>query len=160
MVKALGAMVGLVVLDQAVKVWVRATIPLYRSTNLVPNLLDLTHVENEGVSFGLLNTLGEGLRVPLLLSVSLLAVGLLGLYWWRERHTEGLFFHLAFVLILPGAAGNLIDRAIYGTVTDYFHFRFFSTSFFVNNVADILISGGVVAFLLSRLWPGAARKPA
>ena len=56
--------------------------------------------------------------------------------------------HLAFQLILAGAIGNLIDRALFGVVTDFIHFRFYSTSFFVNNIADILISAGVVAYLL------------
>ncbi|MCZ6748311.1 MAG: signal peptidase II, partial [SAR324 cluster bacterium] len=54
----------------------------------------------------------------------------------------------AFLLILPGAIGNLIDRAWFGTVTDFLHFRFYSTSFFVNNVADVFISLGVVTFVV------------
>ena len=42
----------------------------------------------------------------------------------------------------------MIDRAWFGTVTDFLHFRFYSTSFFVNNVADVFISLGVVAFVV------------
>ena len=145
------AIVGLLALDQGSKAWVRAEIPMYRSTLLVPNLLDLTYVENRGVSFSFLGNLGDAVRVPLLVGISLGALTLLGYYWVRHRAELGAFGHLAFVLILPGAIGNLIDRMRFGSVTDFLHFRFYDTSFFVNNLADIFISGGVVAYALGVL---------
>lgn len=142
------AMFALLALDQGSKAWVRADIPLYRAAVLVPHLLDLTHVENRGVSFSFLGTVGDSIRVPLLVGVSLAALALLGWYWRRHRSELGAWGHLAFVFIVPGAAGNLIDRLRYGTVTDFLHFRFYDTSFFVNNLADIFISAGVVAYVL------------
>ena len=145
------AMGALLIFDQAVKIWVRAEIPMFRSTELIPNLIDLTHVENKGVSFSFLGSLNDGVRLPLLVGVSLVAIGLLVYFWWSNKSQFNTYAHLAFVLILPGAVGNLIDRAVYGTVTDYFHFRFFSTSFFVNNLADIFISAGVVAYIIGML---------
>jgi signal peptidase II len=114
----------------------------------VPNLLGLTHVENRGVSFSFLGNVADGVRVPLLVGISLVAVALLGAYWLRHRRYLHPLAESAFVLILPGAVGNLIDRIAFGTVTDFLHFHFYDTSFFVNNVADILISLGVVAYLL------------
>ena len=141
----------LLALDQGSKSWVRAEIPLYRASGLVPHLLDLTHVENRGVSFSFLGNLADGVRVPLLVSVSLVALVVLGIYWRNHRHELTSLGHLAFVLILPGAGGNLIDRVRFGTVTDFLHFRFYETSFFVNNFADIFISAGVVAYALGML---------
>jgi len=150
---ALALMVFLLAADQVVKIWVRNTIPMFQSTELIPYFIDLTHVENKGVSFSFLGNLGENIRVPMLVTISVLAIGLIGYFWWDNRNRFNTFAHLAFVLILPGAFGNLIDRAIYGTVTDYFHFRFFSTSFFVNNLADIYISMGVVAYAVAMFKP-------
>ena len=147
----LGTMALLLALDQALKAWVRAAIPLHRSTVLVPELLELTHVENRGVSFSFLGDMTDGIRVPLLVSVSLVAVVLLSAYWLRHRRQMHSMSEVAFVLILPGAVGNLIDRFAFGTVTDFLHFHFFDTSFFVNNLADIFISGGVIAYLLATL---------
>ena len=141
----------LLALDQAPKVWVRASVPLHETSVLVPNLLDFTHVENRGVSFSVLGSLADSLRIPLLVSFSVVAVLALGFYWLRHRGEMGRFMQWAFLLILPGAVGNLIDRAFFGTVTDFFHFRFYATSFFVNNVADILISLGVAAYLIGTL---------
>lgn len=145
---ALAAMVVLTAVDQGVKIWVRQDIPLHQVTNLIPYLIDLTRVENPGISFSILGGLAASIRVPLLIAVSLAAMVAIALYWLRHRQEMHGFSELAFVLILPGAAGNLIDRVLFGTVTDYLHFRFFDTSFFVNNLADIYISVGVVFYLL------------
>jgi signal peptidase II len=148
---AIAAMVLLLALDQASKAWVRVEVPMHRSTVLVPNLLELTRVENRGVSFSLLGDVRDTVRVPLLVGISLVAVVLLGVYWLRQRPLLHPLGDVAFVMILPGAVGNLIDRLVFGTVTDFLHFRFYSVSFFVNNVADILISLGVLAYLLGTL---------
>ena len=148
----------LLLLDQGGKVWVRIAIPLHHATSLIPNLLELTHVENRGVSFSFLGDISDNIRVPLLVSISIVAVALLTYYWLRYRGTMNVPSEFAFVLILPGAIGNLIDRAVFGTVTDYLHFRFYSLSFFVNNLADILISLGVLAYLLGALLAGRDRS--
>ena len=143
----------LVLLDQGVKTLVRVHVPLHHSSILLPNLLDLTHVKNRGVSFSMLGDLSDGLRVPLLVGISLLALGVLTYYWWQQRRNLNALSHFAFQLILAGALGNLIDRVLFGAVTDYLHFRFYSTSFFVNNIADIFISAGVVSYLLGLVRP-------
>ena len=145
------AMVLLLAVDQASKIWVREAVPLYRSTELIPGFIDLTHVKNPGVSFSFLGNLPEGVRVPLLAGISVIAVVALTVYWLRHRAAMNGFTEWAFLLILPGAVGNLIDRAWFGVVTDFFHFRLGQYSLFVNNIADIFISGGVACYLLGML---------
>ena len=144
-------MLLLLAADQGSKVWVRSVVPLHQSTVLIPHLIDLTHVENPGVSFSFLGSIRDAVRVPLLVGLSLVAVLALTFYWLRNRRDLDGFSDYAFVLILPGALGNLIDRALYGRVTDFLHFRFYDLSFFVNNLADIFISLGVVAFVIGML---------
>ena len=151
-------MLALLALDQLGKLWVRLEVPLHRTTPLIPNFIDLTHTENPGVSFSLLAGLAAGVRVPLLAGISLVAVAALGWYWLRHRKQMGAFAELALLLILPGAVGNLIDRAWFGVVTDFLHFRIYSTSLFVNNIADIEISAGVVAYLLGTVLEKKARR--
>ena len=61
---------------------------------------------------------------------------------------------VALVLTIPGAIGNLLDRALQGTVTDFLSFLWFDLPFlpkFVNNLADCFISVGVVFFALAIL---------
>lgn len=151
-------MAVLLALDQIPKFWVRANVPLHEDTVLLPNLLEFTHVENRGVSFSVLGGLHDSWRVPLLVSFSAIAVVALSYYWLKHRREMGVFVDWAFLLILPGAVGNLIDRAVYGTVTDFLHFRFYQTSFFVNNIADIEISLGVMAYLAGAIWPNIGKR--
>jgi signal peptidase II len=150
-------MAALLALDQLPKIWVRAAVPLHEDTVLLPNFLEFTHVENRGVSFSVMGDLPDMWRVPLLVSFSAIAVAALAYYWLKHRRELGFFTDWAFLLILPGAVGNLIDRAVYGTVTDFLHFRFYETSFFVNNIADIEISLGVIAYLAGTIWPQARK---
>ncbi len=65
MLQAFAGMLVLLALDQFSKIWVRETIPLYEMTPLVPNFLDLTHVQNRGVSFSFLADLEDPIRIPL-----------------------------------------------------------------------------------------------
>ena len=149
MLKALAGMLVLLALDQFSKIWVRETIPLYEMTPLVPNFLDLTHVQNRGVSFSFLADLEDPIRIPLLVGVSLVAVVGMIYYLIRYRETLDLFTRLGLLFIIPGAVGNLIDRAWFGQVTDFIHFRWYDFSFFINNIADCLISIGVVGFFIT-----------
>ena len=50
------AAIGVVIaLDQLTKLLVRLFLPLHESVNVIPGLFDLTHVQNTGAAFGLLN---------------------------------------------------------------------------------------------------------
>jgi signal peptidase II len=140
-------MVCLLTIDFASKVWIRASVPLYELTPLLPNFLDLTHVQNRGVSFSLLADLDDTFRLPLLIGTSTLAVAGMLYYQLRYWPTLDLWTQQGLTWILPGAIGNLIDRAWFGHVTDFFHFRWYDYSFFVNNLADCFISLGVVFFV-------------
>lgn len=157
-----GLMALLFGLDQASKYWVRLAMPNCDYTrcdhsNLIPWLIDLTHVENPGVSFGFLGGLENSLRVPLLVGISLAALAAIGFYWWRQRREMNFLEDLAFVMILAGAFGNLVDRSIPPhDVTDFLRFRFGGFVLFTNNLADIFISLGVVAYL-GGMWRGRHR---
>ena len=139
-------------LDLSSKIWIRLNVPLYKTTELLINFLDLTHVQNRGVSFSLLADLSDSFRVPLLVGVSLLAVVAMLYYQTRYWSELDFFTRSGLVLVLPGATGNLIDRAVYGYVTDFLHFHWYETSFFVNNLADCFISLGVIFFIVPLLF--------
>ena len=135
-------------LDLGSKIWVRANVPLYKITVLLTNFIDLTHVQNRGVSFSFFADIDDSFRIPLLVGVSLVAVTAMIFYQTRYWNELDFFTRSGLVCVLPGAAGNLIDRAVYGYVTDFFHFRWYEISFFVNNLADCFISLGVVFFII------------
>jgi len=139
----------LVALDQLVKYLVSANIPLGGSVPFLPYIMDLTYVQNTGCAFSLLERHTWLLTIISAVMSVVLAVAL----------AKGFFKHplgkIAIALVLAGAVGNLIDRALYGYVVDMFRTLFID--FAVFNVADIcVVVGGIAAaayylFLYDRL---------
>ena len=70
--------------------------------------------------------------------------------YYQTRYWKEIDFNsrIGLIFVIPGATGNLVDRFFYGYVTDFIHFRWYETSFFVNNLADCFISIGVIFFIL------------
>ena len=148
--------VVLVGLDQGIKFLVRTNLTTTSNIELIPNLIHLTYQENKGISFSMFADLSDSYRVPFLAGISAIVVIGLIIYVirrWSELLTGEKW---GFSLILSGAMGNLFDRAIRKQVTDYMHFHFYETSFFVNNLADDLISIGFVLLLLYSFRKGKA----
>lgn len=122
-----------------VKVWVRKAIVLGASVPFLPHVLELTYVQNTGAAFSFLA--GSDLTW-LLAIVSLIATMVIALAL-RKDFFPSPWGRLSLSLLLAGAAGNLIDRAALGYVTDMFKTVFID--FPVFNVADIcVVCGGVL----------------
>ncbi|TLM65354.1 MAG: signal peptidase II [Actinobacteria bacterium] len=131
------------VADQASKAMVRSALPAQDSTLLVPGVLYFTHVRNAGAAFGML----PGQRIAFM-SVSVIVLLVIAVYFVRQRPQVALVV-FGLGLIAAGAAGNLIDRATAGFVTDFLEFAFID--FPVFNIADssIVIGAGLlIAWLL------------
>ena len=130
----------LVILDQATKFYIRATMAVGATKVLIPNWLGLNYVQNTGAAFSLFS---QHTWLLTLLSgvVSVVLVICLG-----KRvlpHWSGM---LALALLLGGAVGNFIDRLLFGFVTDMFATTF--VNFAVFNVADVgVVLGGVLLCL-------------
>ena len=130
----------LVILDQAVKYLVVQNIPLGEHVPFLPYLLDLTYVQNTGAAFSLFTE-----HTWVLTLVSLVLSVLLALAVWKPLFRRP-FGRTALTLLLAGAVGNLIDRALQGYVVDMFHVLFMK--FAVFNVADIcVVVGGFAAMI-------------
>lgn len=134
----------MVVADQGVKLWVRETMAVGESRTFLP-LVELYHVENTGAAF---SSFHQFTWLLALLSAVVSVILVLGL--WKGWFTTGWFSDLAITLILGGAVGNLIDRALFGKVTDMFNFTFMT--FGVFNVADIFVCVGVALYVLYLLF--------
>ena len=128
---------GIVAADQIVKALIRAYIPLHTAVPFLPGF-DLTYVQNTGAAFSMLNTHTWMLT---LLSAVVSVILAVALAKKSLPHWTGM---LALALLLGGAIGNLIDRALLGFVTDMFATTFMN--FAVFNVADIGVTAG--GFLL------------
>lgn len=138
---------ALVVLDQIVKYLVRANIPLGGSVPFIPHLLDLTYVQNTGAAFSMLRSHTWVLTlISTVVVVAMCALLVKGFF----KNRLGLF---SAALVLAGGMGNLIDRVVFGFVTDMFQTIF--VDFAVFNVADCCITVGVpLLFLYVWLYVG------
>jgi signal peptidase II len=122
---------------------------------VIPGFFNLIRTENRGAAFSLLADLEGPLGPAALLALSVAAVLAIAVALWRSGSSPykqpGLRFGLA--LMLGGALGNLIDRAIRGAVTDFLDLYAGSIHWPAFNVADAAITVGALAALLD-MWRG------
>jgi len=137
------------VLDQASKAVVSATLKMHEVRPLIHGLLNFTRVHNTGAAFGLLAGQASPLRTGFFLVVSLVAMGVV--LWMLSRLPSGQKAELvALSLILGGALGNVFDRVRLGEVVDFIDVYYRGYHWPAFNVADSAISIGVI-LLLCRL---------
>ena len=111
---------------------------------------NLVMVWNPGISYGLFPASGRT-GTWLLIGMSVVAIGVLSWLLWRASSRA---LSIGYGLIIGGALGNnLVDRAIYGKVADFFHFYGFGYDWYVFNIADVAITLGAVAILYDVLKP-------
>lgn len=155
----LGLLAGVVgavtVADQASKAWVRSHLQVREARPVVPGLFELFHLENPGITWGLLS--GHPLRLPFVTFLSLAAV-LLVAAWFRRLGPDERPLAVSLALVLGGAGGNFLDRLLYRRVTDFLHVIVpgapggwleavsGSRSWAVFNLADVAISSGLILF--------------
>ena len=133
------ALIALAV-DQLSKAMVRAAMVEQQSARLIPHVMNLTYVRNEGAAFGLFPG-----RQPVFIVTSTLVLFVIAAFWRRTRPVQWPVV-VALGLVTAGAVGNLIDRLILGYVTDFFELGFLE--FPVFNVADSCIVVGVAILML------------
>ncbi len=112
----------LIAIDQAMKAWARAS--------------DIVAVCNDGVA------LSTPLPYTITIVTSVVILTLLGIWLLRHR-THALSERVGLTLVIAGGVGNLIDRIVFGCVTDFVDFF----TFWHFNLADTLIAAGVAAIL-------------
>lgn len=141
---------GVIAADQLTKAIVRAVLAPYESLPVIPGLIDLTHVLNSGVAFGLLNELD--LPFKNVVTTILAALALAGIaYYARHVRMEERLARLGLSLILGGAVGNLLDRLIAGRVIDFVDVYWQGWHFWAFNVADASITIGAVLVFVELL---------
>jgi signal peptidase II len=137
---------GLVlVLDQLTKVLAVSYLTFGESLAVMPHF-NLTLVYNYGAAFSFLADMGGWQRWFFVI----LAVGIsLGLVFWLSKlKAKPTFEVIGLQLILAGAIGNLIDRVLFGRVTDFFDFYYGNWHYATFNIADVGITLGAAMLII------------
>jgi len=120
---------------------------------LIPGLLNLVHTTNSGVAFGLLSNSHSPWLSKVLIVFSVVVIGLLVWLLATER-AGGWVGQCGLAFILGGAVGNVLDRVLRRSVTDFIDFHVGSYHWYTFNLADsaIVAGAGLVILELFRDW--------
>ena len=134
------AAAALIGIDQAIKLWATNVLQPIGAMPLIPHVVELRFVLNQGMAFSLLS--GKQLFLIIATSIALIFVAYGLFFRSRGRYLQ----QAALLLILAGGIGNLIDRVLNGEVVDYINLLFMR--FAVFNFADICVCVGVALWVL------------
>ena len=133
-----------IALDQLTKQWIEGSFVMYE-TYPVTGFFNLTLVYNTGAAFSFLSDAGGWQRwffMALAFGISSYLV-----YWLMQLKKSQVVLPLAIALLIGGAIGNAIDRAIHGHVVDFLDFYIQNWHWPAFNLADSAITLGVILFL-------------
>lgn len=137
------------VLDWISKKIVAGSMYIGEQIPVIGHFFILTSIRNTGAAFSIF----EGARYFFLLITVFVVAGIVW-YIRRMRASGSMLLLTGLGMVLGGAVGNFLDRAIYGEVVDFLQFNFGSYTFPIFNVADIGITVGVAMIVLDSLING------
>lgn len=141
--------VAIIALDTLAQAWVFAALQGDSGAITVTPFFRLVRVWNPGVSFGMFQELAYGQWILSALALAIIAI-LSRMLWQTTDRVHA----VAYSLIIGGAAGNVLDRILYGAVADYLDFHAFGYHWPAFNVTDMAICIGVVLLVsMSFLCP-------
>ena len=112
---------------------------------LIPGVLGLRYAENKGIAFSLLS------GMPWVLGLASLAIIAAVFFFLRGKKLRAATL-AGLMMMLGGAAGNMLDRFIHGFVPDMIEVLF--VRFAVFNVADTFLCIGCGLVILRLLTAG------
>lgn len=142
---------AVLLLDQSTKILVRRFLTEGEVVPVIPGVVHLQHVKNTGAAFGLFS------EATPFLSLIKAGVCVFIIFTARSWVGRGRYLSVVFMLILGGAAGNLVDAVLFRSVTDFIDLDTsvrFIRDWPVFNVADIALSVGTVMLVGELLFQG------
>lgn len=146
---------ALTLLDQSVKAFVATSLPLGSSVAVTP-WFNLVHVLNPGAAFSFLADAG-GWQRHVLSAIGIVVSLALAVLLWRGVRSR--LETAAYVGLIGGAMGNVIDRIRIGAVIDYLDLYWGRLHWPAFNLADVFVVGGAGLLLLASFQPDPAAEP-
>ena len=138
----------IIALDQISKIWVRNNFESYIENIIIGDVFKLIKVENTGAFLGMGSELSETLRILLLIVLPIIVLISITIYTYIDKTLDKISI-IGFSLIIGGGIGNIFDRIVYGSVTDFLYLDFggiFKTGIF--NIADLSVTTGMILILI------------
>ncbi len=146
-----------VLLDQATKLHIDASMALHASFPVIDGFFNITYIRNPGAAFGFLAGAPAIFRSFFFLAVTIIAVCLI-LYYLYKNPARDRLLTISLALILAGALGNMIDRLRFNEVIDFLDFYIGTAHYPAFNVADAAISVGAVILFLAMINQGKEKQ--
>ena len=137
----------LIVADQVTKALIAASPEQFGNLEVIHDFFYITYVKNTGAAWSMLA--GQRVFLSLLAAVAILVMIF---YLNKMLKEDNKLSAVALALMIAGAAGNLIDRLMFGYVRDFLNFYIFGYDFPVFNVADICLTVGVCLLIISTIF--------
>lgn len=137
---------AIVAVDQFSKFMVMSSMDEGQTITAIRGVLELTYVRNDGMAWSML----AGSRW-LFVVLTLVFFGLIGVMIWKKFFSAK-FELICLAAIVGGGIGNLIDRIVFGSVTDMLRVPLFDNriigTFPVFNIADSFVTCGCAALII------------
>lgn len=137
-----------IILDQLSKILADQLLQYHQPVAIMP-LFNFTLMYNKGAAFSFLASAGGWQRWFFLILTTAVSVFLY--FWLKKLKTHQVLQYTSLALILGGAIGNLIDRAIYGHVIDFLDVYYQQHHWPAFNIADSAITVGAILLIIDTL---------
>jgi signal peptidase II len=146
-----------VALDRVTKTSIKMHFAAYDTLTVIPGFFNIVHTENPGIAFGMLADVSGVWRDIVLIGFSAVVLIAISVMLLRPATRRDAVLRTALTFILGGAFGNLYDRIVTGTVTDFVEVHAGQHYFPAFNVADSAVTIGACLLLLD-MWRAKERK--
>ena len=133
-----------IILDQLSKFWIRGNVAPYSDINIIADYFIITNVENSGAFLGLGSDFSPVIKSILLLALPVGVLATVLVYVFKDTSIDKLSL-IGYSSIIGGGIGNIYDRFLYGSVTDFLFIDLggvFKTGIF--NIADLSVTTGMI----------------
>ena len=141
----------LIIIDQISKQMIHSNFELGQTLPIINDFFHLTYVQNRGVAFGVM----QG-KLMIINIISISAVILMIIYAKKNSNKLPKIENYAWLFIISGAFGNILDRILRGFVIDMIDFR--GIWGYIFNLADVYINIGVILMIINSIIEERAKK--
>jgi signal peptidase II len=152
---AIIAIILMIVLDQVSKVLTIQHIALGEEIKIINNFFSFGHAKNTGISYG-----GFSDASPLFfIGVYVLAIGVFAYLAREVDFVKKKLYSISIIMMIAGGIGNLIDRVLFGEVTDMLILIIFNRELFgIFNIADVFLVVGMIIFSIDLVYEDVIKK--